>query len=136
MRKSIWILLLGLFVSVALAEEAPVIGEPLKEAGTRLELPDGNLLQVAIEDRNLVAYFVDSEGLLIESPANSIVFVVDQPGNRNDEWRTVIKPVDPAKLSSVRALTPPYKFKTRMIIRFKDGSTRTLANAFVELDKE
>lgn len=135
MSKTIWITLLGLVACIAWSAEKPVIGEPLEEAGTRLELDDGNQLQLAIEERKLVGYFVDSNGLLLECPAESIVFEVDHPRNRNDKWRTVMKPVDIAKLTSPRGMAPPYKFKTRLIIRFKDGSTRTLANAFVELDK-
>lgn len=129
-------MLLGLVVCTAWSEEKPVIGEPLAEAGTRLDLGNGNELQLAVVERKVVGYFVDSEGLLLECPAASILIEVDHPGNRNDEWRTVIKPVDSAKLTSPRSMTPPYRFKTRLIIRYKDGTTKTLANAFVQLDNE
>ena len=135
MKKCIWIMFLSLVAGLAWSQQQPVVGEALEEAGTRLELRNGNQLQLAIEELKVVGYFIDSEGMLLESPADSIVVEVDHPGNRNDEWRTVIKPVDAAKLSSVRSMAAPYKFKTRLIIRYKDGSTETLANSLVELDK-
>lgn len=133
--RTVLILLISLVAtSVWSAEE--IVGEPLEEVGTRLDLPSGNKLQLAIDEKKVVGHFIDKDGNLIESPAESIVFVVDQSGHRNDKWRTVIKPVDAAKLTSTRSLVAPYSFKARLIIRFKDGSTKTLPNAFVELDKK
>lgn len=135
MMRTVLILLISLVAtSVWSAEE--IVGEPLEEVGTRLDLPSGNKLQLAIDEKKVVGHFIDKDGNLIESPAESIVFVVDQSGHRNDKWRTVIKPVDAAKLTSTRSLVAPYSFKARLIIRFKDGSTKTLPNAFVELDKK
>jgi hypothetical protein len=135
MTRIVFILLLSLIAPFSYSAEE-IIGEPLEKAGTRLDLPSGDQLQLAIDEKLVVGHFVDKEGNLIKSPASSIVVVVDQTGHRNDDWRTVIKPVDEAKLSSSRKLFPPYNFRARLIIRFTDGSTKTIPNASVKLDKE
>lgn len=135
MSRIVFILLLSLIAPFSYSAEE-IIGEPLEKAGTRLDLPSGDQLQLAIDEKLVVGHFVDKEGNLIKSPASSIVFVVDQNGHRNDEWRTLLKPVDEAKLTSKRKLVGPYNFRARLIIRFTDGTTKTIPNASVKLDKE
>ena len=135
MSRTVFILLISLIASTSWAAEE-IIGEPLEKAGTRLDLPGGDQLQLAIDEKMIVAHFVDSDGNLIESPASSIVFTVEQKASPNDKWRGMLNPVDEAKLASTRKLFPPYNFKARVIIRYKDGSVKTFANTYVELDKE
>ena len=136
MSRAVIILLISLITTtVWSADKEAIIGEPLEEAGTRLDLPNGIQLQLAIDDNLGVGHFVDKDGNIIESPADSIIFVVEQKANPNDEWRTVIRLADEAKLTSSRKLFPPYTLRARLIIRFKDGTTKTLPNAFLDLDK-
>lgn len=135
MSRTVFFLLISLIATPSWAAEE-IIGEPLEKAGTRLDMPDGTQLQLAVDESLVVGHFVDKEGNLIESPADSIIFVVEQKANPNDEWRTVIRLVDEAKLTSTRKLFPPFNMRARLIIRFKDGTTKTLPNAMLDLDKK
>lgn len=135
MSRIVFILLLSLIAPFSYSAEE-VVGEPLEEVGTRLDLPSGDRLQVSIDEKQVVGHFVDKDGNLIKSPASSIVFIIDQNSHRNDKWRTLLKPVDEAKLTSPRKLVGPYTFRARLIIRFTDGSTKTFPTALLKLDKK
>ena len=115
--------------------QAADIGETLDEAGTRVEMPDGSLMQMAINDKKIIVHFLDKEGKVIESPAASIVLVVDDVHSHNDEFRTIIQPAGDASLASARIIFPPYNFRARVIIRFTDGTTKTFPNLSLDLAK-
>jgi hypothetical protein len=141
MRNSLYFLfavLVSFSASTLMADETaePELGKALQEMGTRIDLPGGNKLQLQIEERKIIGRFVDGEGLLIEPTAESILFIIDQPGHRNDEWRTILRVADNTKMAAPRSLTAPYRFRARLIIRFTDGTTKTIPNASLELDKE
>ena len=135
MSRTVFFLLISLIATTSWAAEE-IIGEPLEKAGTRLDMPDETKLQLAVDENLIVGHFVDKDGNLIESPADSIIFVVEQKSNPNDKWRTVIRLADEAKLTSSRKLFPPFNMRVRLIIRFKDGTTKTVANAMLDLDKK
>ena len=111
------------------------VGAPIEDFGASLDLDEGQRLQIFIVEQNLVAYFVDAENMVMESPAESIVFEVDHAGRRTDNWRTVLTASEGASLKSNRILPPPYHLKVRVIIRFTDGSTKTFARAFLNLNR-
>ena len=67
--------------------------------------------------------------------AKRIVFIVDDPGHKSDEWRSVLVPGEGACLVAPRALYPPYHYKTRIIIRYMDGTSESMANVMVSLDR-
>jgi hypothetical protein len=141
MRNFLYILfavLVSFSANPLMADESaePEVGKALKEMGTRIDLPGGDKLQLHIDKRKIIGRFVDAEGLLIEPTAESILFIIDQPGHRNDEWRTVLRVAEDAKMVAPRSLTAPYKFRARLIIRFTDGTSKTIPNASLELDKE
>lgn len=123
-------------LQAAVYEPPPKAGEPVVEAGSFIDLEDGGRLQLLIEDKQVVAYFVDPEGLLIPSPAESILFIIDDPGHRSDEWRTVLNPSGDLNLTSPRRLFGPYNFRARIIIRFKDGEHASFANVPIDLEKD
>ncbi len=124
-----------LLMTIGSVLSATELGETLKEEGTRIELPSGDFLQLSVEDMKVMGRFTDAEGLLIEPLADSIVIVVDQPGHKNDEWRTVISPTGENSLTSPRLLRPPYDFRARIIVRLSDGSVKTYPYEPLELDK-
>lgn len=112
------------------------VGEPLEDVGKIQELPDGSKLQLKIEDKRVVACFADKDNKIIQSPADSVLLVVDDPGNRNDEVRVLLKPEDNGiTLTSRRILYPPYVFRTRVIIRFTDAQPKTFPYLLLELDR-
>jgi len=117
-------------------ESPPKADDPVVEAGHFIDLADGGRLQLFIDDKQIVAYFVSAEGLLVPSPAESILFIIDDPGHRSDEWRTVLTPQDSLKLTSPRRLFGPYDFRARVIIRYREGEPASFANVPVDLEKD
>jgi hypothetical protein len=138
-RKSIFLLstlfILANALSAAVYEAPPKAGDPVVEAGTFIDLADGQRLQLFIEDQLIVAFFIDKDGLVMESPAESILFIVDDPGHKDDEWRTVLDLVDTVKLTSPRRLYGPYNFRGRVIIRFTEGEPSSFPNVPIDLEK-
>jgi len=111
------------------------VGEPAGEVGTILELKNGQRVQIFVEEKQLHAYFIDAEGLVIESNGNSIVFVVDHLSHKNDKWRALLSPTEESGFTSSRKLFPPYEFRSRIIVRFSDEDPITLSKKAVDLDK-
>lgn len=106
------------------------------DIGTFIEIGDDLRVQLYVEERKLMARFVDPEDTIVEAPVESILFIVDDPGHREDEWRTVLKPVDGESLfSSPRRLYGPYNFRARIIIRFTDREPSTFTNHSVDLQR-
>jgi hypothetical protein len=110
------------------------VGETAAPVGTFLELPDGNQLQLFVEDQRIVSYFVDSGNRVIPSMASSILLVITQPGHREDDWRSVLEPVDGVKLTSGRRIFGPYAFRARVIIRFTGGEPLAFHKASLNLE--
>ena len=135
MSKLAFVSSLLLFLVIGTQLPGAELGEKLEEAGTRIQLPEGQYLQLTVEEMKVVGRFTDSEGLLIEPVAESIVIIVDQPGHKNDEWRTVIHPTGENSMSSSRLLRGPYSFRARIILRHPDGTTKTYPYQPLELDK-
>ena len=122
----------ALFTSLPAVE----VGEELEEIkGTALEMADGATLQLFVEENQVQAYFLDEDGLVMESPAESIAIYVDDSSRRPDDWRAVLKPGSDAGLTSPRRLYPPYTFRARVIIRMQEGDPVTFTSAYLELDK-
>ena len=112
------------------------VGEPIEDIGTTLDLPDQQFLQLTVKERHVAALFYDDSETIIESPAESIIIVVDQPGHKNDEIRLLLKPsAEDASLTSKRLFYSPYNFKARVIIRFTDKKTKTFPYAALQLDR-
>jgi len=124
-----------LLLITATTTPAMEVGDPMKDMGTIRELQNGLKLQMFVKDNRLQACFIDADGLVAESPAESILFVVDEPGHKNDKWRNVLVPGEDACMAAPRNLYPPYHYRTRIIIRYKDGTTESLAKALVTLDR-
>ena len=115
---------------------AAIVGDPVPNGGTTIELENQPGLHLVVQDRHLVAHFVDAAGNAFPSPAESIIFVVDDPGHRHDDFRTLLRPGEDARLTSPRTLTPPYDFRIRLIIRMKEGDSVILSNERVDLDPQ
>jgi len=130
-----FLLILANAVSAAVYESPPKAGDPVAEAGTFIDLADGQRLQLFVKDKQIVAYFIDKGGLVMKSPADSILFIVDDPGHREDEWRTVLNRQGDVKLTSPRRLYGPYTFRARVIIRFTEGEPSSFPNVPMNLDK-
>ena len=125
-----------LFITPILSVAEPIeIGDELKETGTRLNITDDLKIQFSIEEKRIIAQFVDAESLLVEIPAESIVFVVDESGHKHDEWRTLLNPDGNSRLISTKVLTPPYNFRARIIIRFTDNEPKTFTRIAIDLDR-
>ena len=88
-----------------------------------------------VQEMQLMAYFIDEEGLVTETNADSIVFVVDHSGHKNDKWRGLLKADEEGGFICARRLYPPYECRTRIIFRFKDEDTITLSTYPIDLDK-
>jgi hypothetical protein len=136
MSRTAYSLLAMMAALVAVPLYSVEVGEKPEEAGTRVALPGDTKLQLAIEEKKIVATFIDAEGKVIESPAESMVLVVDQQGHKNDEIRTLMNSADKIRLVSSRTLFPPYDFRARVIIRFTDGTTRTFPYLSLDLAKK
>ena len=124
-----------LLLVTASFSKAIEVGEPMKDMGTMRDLDSGLKLQLFVHENKLQACFIDAEGLVAESPAESILFIVDEPGHKADKWRSVLVPGDDACLVAPRLLYAPYYYKTRVIVRYKDGTTESMANFRVSLDR-
>ena len=111
-----------------LAAEA---GEQLPEAGTSLDMPDGSRLNLQIEDLKVRAHFVDESGVVLVARSDSIVLEVKS--GRNKGWRTVLVPAEGAMLAGPRVMTAPHIFEARVIVRLKEGGTKTFPNALLDL---
>ena len=111
------------------------VGETVRDVGTFIDLEDGNRLQVYVEDNQIFACFVDAEDIIIASPAESIVFVVSDTRHKEEDWRTLLEPVDEAILTSSRRFHGPYDFRARIIIRFTEGEPSSFTNLPVDLEK-
>ncbi len=134
MIRNLLTALLLLLVTATIAP-ATEVGEPMKDMGTIRELENGLKLQLFVHENKLQACFIDAEGLVAESPAESILFVVDEPGHKSDKWRSVLVPGDDACLAAPRNLYPPYQYRSRIIVRYQDGTSESMANVLVHLDR-
>jgi hypothetical protein len=134
MIKNVFLTLLSV-VALLPGAFALEVGETVEDVGSFLDLDDGTRLQLVIEEQKIVAHFVDEEDLVLESPAEEIVFQVNHSGRRTDRWRTVLSAGEGASLTSNRVLPPPYHLKVKIIIRFTDGSTKTFARSFINLSR-
>lgn len=134
MIRKVFLMLIS-FASLLPLAQALEVGDTTEDIGTFLDVAEGQRLQLFIEEQNIVAYFVDPENLVIESPAPEIVFEVDHAGRRTNNWRILLTPGEGASLTSSRILPPPYHLKVRIIIRFTDGSTKTFARTFLNLSR-
>ncbi|MFO7726613.1 MAG: hypothetical protein R6V45_13840 [Oceanipulchritudo sp.] len=104
------------------------------EVGTFIPLEDGHRLQLFLEDHRLFARFVDEANVILEGEAESILFILDDPNHREDEWRTVLEPSEENDLySSPRHLYGPPTFRARIIIRFPDRDPVSLTNVDLDL---
>jgi hypothetical protein len=130
-RFAVLVLALGLGPATVPAVE---VGEKIPSGGTTLEAEGAPGLHLVVVDNKVVAHFPDAEGNALPSPAESIMFVVDDPGHRNDEFRTVLREGADAGLTGPRSLYPPYAFRVRLIIRMKEGDPVILSNEKVDLD--
>ncbi|NBD37345.1 MAG: hypothetical protein GVY10_02105 [Verrucomicrobia bacterium] len=110
------------------------VGEEVPSGGTTLELEGAPGLHLVVEERKVVAHFLDAQGNALLPPADSIIFVVDDPGHRNDDFRTVLRAGNDASLTGPRNLYPPYSFRVRLIIRMEEGEPVILSNEKVDLD--
>lgn len=128
-------LMLVPFMGILPFAQALEVGDTAEDVGAFLKVDDSLRLQLVIEEQKIVAHFVDAENLVVESPAEGIVFEVNHSGRRTDRWRTVLTAGEGASMTSGRVLPPPYHLKVRVIIRFTDGSTKTFARSFVNLSK-
>ncbi|MEX0322805.1 MAG: hypothetical protein AB3N63_11640 [Puniceicoccaceae bacterium] len=129
-------LIASLLLAACLNSFAVELGEPLEDLGTIKELPDGSKLQLKIDDKRVFACFADKDGKIIESPADSVLMVIDDPGHKNDEIRILLKPEENGiTLTSKRILYGPYVFRTRVIIRFTDDDPKTFPYLLLELDR-
>jgi hypothetical protein len=130
-----FLLILANALSAAGYEAPPKAGDPVAEVGTFIDLADGQRLQLFIEDNQIVATFIDKDNLVMESPADSILFIVDDPGHKEDEWRTVLNRDGKVRLTSPRRLYGPYNFRARVIIRFTEGEPSSFPNVPIDLEK-
>jgi hypothetical protein len=138
MRKFSLISIACLFAFTLLAgaaepETEPVVGDLVEDVGTFLELDNGLSLHLILKDKHIVADFVDAESKLVENPAESILFIVDDTTHRDDKWRTVLKPEGEIKLTSPLRFYGPPDFRAKIIVRFADGKVATLAKTPLEL---
>lgn len=131
LRFAVFVLALSLGPATVPAVE---VGEEIPSGGTTLELEGAPGLHLVVEDNKIVAHFPDAQGKALPSPAESIIFVVDDPGHRNDEFRTVLRKGADAGLTGPRSLYPPYSFRVRLIIRMEEGEPVILSNEKVDLD--
>jgi len=128
--------LLALVLAALSPLQALEVGDPMEDKGTIISLDGGQSLQLMIDgDKKIAAYFFDDQGKAMESPAASIVFVVDHPGNKNDKYRTVLVQGPDAGMLGPRVLYTPYQLKVRLIIRLKDGDAKTIPYTQVQLDR-
>jgi hypothetical protein len=132
-------LILLLTAALLPAAEAPT-GDPeppkAEDIGTFTELQENLRLHLFVEGNRVVAQFVDSEDRILAPPAESILFIVDDPGHREDEWRTVLRPEEGTqRLTSPRRLYGPYNFRSRIIIRFTDREPSAFTNHPVDLQR-
>ena len=104
------------------------------EVGTFLPLEDGRRLQLFLEENQVFARFVDNANVILEGDAESILFIIDDINHREDEWRTVLKPLEEEALySSPRRLHGPPTFRARIIIRFTDREPSSFTNVDLDL---
>ena len=140
MRKFSLIPIACLFAFTLLAGAAepdakPVAGDLMEDVGTFIDAGNGLRLQLTLEDKRLIAKFVDAEDKLVENPAGSILFIIDDTTHRDDKWRTVLKPSGEIELASPLRFFGPPKFRAKIIVRFADGNVSTFPKTPLELTR-
>jgi len=115
----------------------PGLAPQIEDIGTFIDLPDGNRMQFVAEDLKVVARYVSPSREQVENEVESIVFEIDDPGHRHDEWRTLLQPLEgeEAAFSSPRLLQGPYLFRTRVVITFTSGEPWTFTNLQLDLKR-
>ena len=111
------------------------IGEPAPELGTILELKNGQRMQLLAEGMQVKAFFIDTEGKVAKTNADSIVLVIEDPGHKNDKWRGFLKKDNENGFVCTKRLYPPYEFRARIIVRFTDEDPISFAKKAIDLDK-
>lgn len=114
---------------------APAPGDPVEDIGTFIEAGNGLRLQLLLKDKQITAFFVDAGDQLVESPAESILFIIDDTTHRDDRWQTVLKPAGKVKLTSPLRFYGPPDFRAKIIIRFTDGEVSTFPKTPLELER-
>lgn len=125
------------WLAPSITGETLAASERIEDVGTFLDLPDGNKMQFVVEDQEVVARYLSPERDPLESEVKSIVFLIDDPGHRHDEWRTLLQPVEgeEATFSSPRLLHGPYLFRTRVVITFTSAEPWTFTNLQLDLKR-
>jgi hypothetical protein len=134
LRAAFCLLIAVLLAPFCASAASLAVGDPAPETGTRIDLPDDTQLQLLVEDQNLIGYFLDAAGRVIPTPATSILFVITQPGHREDDWRTVLEPVGSIQMTSPRKLFGPYQVRARVIIRFPEGEPLSFTRTQLDLE--
>jgi len=134
MSKTVFIAL-AMLLALASTAYSLEVGEPVEDVGSFLDLHDGLRLQLVAEEQKVIAHFVDADDIVVESLADSIVVEINHSGRRTDRWRSLLKTGPGASMVSGRLLPPPYQLKSKVIIRFTDGTTKTFPMTFLNLDR-
>jgi hypothetical protein len=140
MRKIIRITaaILFCFTPLLVAEESaatPAVGDPVEDVGTFLDVADGLRMQLTLVDKKIIANFVDAQNKLVESPAESILFIVQDSTSPEDKWRTILKPTDKIKLVSSLDFYALPNFRAKIIIRYTDKDALTFSRTPLELTR-
>lgn len=126
---------LSLLLATTSSLQALEVGEPMEDKGNIQALDSGLRLQLFIEDHKVHAYFIDEDGKIAESPADSIAMEAYQAGNKNNAWRSVLVAGSDAGMAAPRLIYPPYALKTRIIVRYKDGTTESIFRFMGDLER-
>ena len=116
-------------------ESELAVGEEVEDTGTFLETRNDLMLQLVLKDKYVVATFVDAGNKIVENPAESILFIVDDTSHRDDNWRTVLKPDGDLQLISPLRFYGPPDFRAKIIVRYKEGKPETFARTPLELKR-
>lgn len=140
MRRISLISAVCLFSLTLLAQAAdpaakPAVGDPVEDIGTFIEVGNGLSLQLILKDHRLLAKFVDAAKTLVENPAESILFIVDDPGHSEDKWRTVLKPDGEVDLTSPLLFHGIPDLRAKIIVRYADGNVSTFPRTPLELKR-
>ena len=133
---------LGLFISAAALmgagdkpAEPPKIGDTVEDVGTFLDLEGGERLQLVVENRKIVAYLVDPGDKIVAHGIDSILMEADTSSRRPDDFRTILHPDGEVRLVGTQSIYPPYQFRAKLIIRYKDCDPTTFPNYLLNLDR-
>ena len=117
MRLLCFLFVLGVVADLSAEPVVLEIGAEVSETGGEdWTLPDGQLVQLRIIEKQFHLLFLDEDRLLIEPAVKKVILRGEEARNQTNNINIVLKPGSDNTLTHVRKVYPPYDYWLMLLI--------------------